>query len=131
MVVMSLWRSWWLRDRYSRLLGRNAVLGRGLMLPSQGESGIKARGERCREDPRILLRPLLRSQDIEVLKAKGSGESLQLEMIFSFVVGVLYSGEGRVGTVPPSTMFSSSVWAWWVRPSKTQVTCIKCRSRCL
>lgn len=40
------------------------------------ESGIKTRGESSRVNPRILLRLLLRSQNIENLKAKGSGESL-------------------------------------------------------
>lgn len=41
-------------------------------------SGIKTRGESSRVNPRILLRLLLRSQNIENLKAKGSGESLAI-----------------------------------------------------
>lgn len=76
-------------------------------------SGIKTRGESSRVNPRILLRLLLRSQNIENLKAKGSGESLAIRHdshLFFFKVGVLYSGEQRIGTVPPLSTLNS-VWA--------------------
>lgn len=74
-------------------------------------SGIKTRGESSRVNPRILLRLLLRSQNIENLKAKGSGESLAIrhDSHLFFKVGVLYSGEQRIGTVPPLSMLNS-VW---------------------